>query len=113
MSTDIHNNLIEILRLSWDNLDADLIEPFLAEDVHYSSWWALAEINNKEDYLIYLRERFQTFKDKGTKPLVKLGVNKNDGEYAVALQMGDEAPTLIRIKEEYGKIKEMWMQPAQ
>lgn len=113
MSSDIHNKLIGTLRQAWENLDANLIEPLLADDIHYSSWWAMVELNNKEDYLLYIRERFQTYRDKGAKPLVKLGVNKKDGEYAVALQMGDDVPTLIRIKEKNGRIKEMWMQPAE
>jgi hypothetical protein len=113
MSSDIHDKLIETLCLAWDNLDVGLIEPLLADDIHYSSWWAIVELYNKEDYLMYIHERFRIFKDKGTKPIVKLAVNKNDGEYAVALQMEDDVPTLIRIIEDKGKIKEIWMQPAE
>lgn len=113
MSTNQHNRLIETLRLAWEALDADIIEPILAEDLHYYSWWALIEMNSKQAYLTYLKERFQSYKSSGNKPLVKLGVNKNDGEYAVAIQFGDSVPILIRIIEREGKIKEMWMQPAE
>ena len=88
MSNEIHDHIIEILRLAWDTLDADLIEPLLAADLHYYSWWALVEFHCKEDYLSYIRERFQTYKESGKRPIVKIGVNKNDGEYAVALQFG-------------------------
>ena len=113
MSTNQHNRLVETLRLAWETLDADIIEPLLAEDLHYYSWWALKELSSKQDYLTYLKERFQSYKDSGNKPRVKLGVNKNDGEYAVAIQFGDGVPILIRIIEIGGKIKEMWMQPAE
>ena len=102
-----------MLRLAWEKLDVSLIEPILADDLHYYSWWTMVGLNKKEDYMSYVRERFDSYKKNGTKPLVKIGVNKNDGEHAVALQFGDEVPILIRIKEEGGLIAEMWMQPAE
>ena len=113
MTNDNHNKLVETLRLTWETLDTDLIEPALAEDLHYYSWWAMIEFHNKGEYLAYIKDRFQTFKKSGTRPLVKLGINKNDGEHAVAIQIGESAPILIRIKENHGMIKEMWMQPAE
>lgn len=113
MSSDCHINLIESLRHAWESLDADLIEPLLAENFHYYSWWVLVEINSKHDYLTYIRECFLSYKNNGTKPIVRLGVNKNDGEYAVAIQFSDGVPILIRIIEREGKVKEMWQQPAE
>ena len=113
MTNNLHIKLIEIIRSAWEHLDAGLIEPYLSDDLHYYSWWSMIDIHNKEAYMSYITDRFQTYKDTGTYPRVKLGINKNDGEYAVAIQFGDDVPTLIRIKEEGGKIKEMWMQPAE
>ncbi len=112
MSAVQHNRLIETLRLAWETLDADIIGPLLADDLHYSSWWALIELNSKQAYMTYIKGRFQTYLNSGIRPIVKLGVNKNDGEYAVAIQIGEELPYLIRIIEREGKIKEMWLQPA-
>ena len=113
MPFNSHKDLIESLRHAWESLDADIIEPLLAEDLHYYSWWALVEINSKNDYLAYIRERFLSYKNNGIKPIVKLGINKNDGEYAVAIQVGDDLPYLIRITENEGKIREMWIQPVE
>ena len=113
MSTDCHNKLIQVIRKAWEHLDAYIMEPYLSENIHYYSWWAMADIRNKDTYLAYITERFRTYKECDTKVIVKLGVNKNDGEYAVALQVEDDYPVLIRIKEENGMIKEMWMQPAE
>lgn len=113
MTSDSHNNLIESLRLAWETLDAGLMEPLLADDLHYYSWWALVEMNGKEKYLSYIRERFLAYKNRGTRIIVKLGVNKNDGEYAVAVQIEENPPYLIRIKENEGKIQEMWLQPVE
>ncbi|MBR1927211.1 MAG: hypothetical protein IJ840_05625 [Bacteroidales bacterium] len=113
MPSDSHNNLIESLRSAWESLDAGLMEPLLADDLHYYSWWALVEMNSKEEYLSYIRERFQAYKTRGTRIIVKLGVNKNDGEYAVAIQIEEDLPYLIRVKENGGKIQEMWIQPVE
>ena len=106
MSTDQHNRLVETLRLAWETLDADIIEPLLADNLHYYSWWALVEINSKDDYLAYIKERFKAYINIGIRPIVKLGVNKNDGEYAVAIQVGEDLPFLIRISEYDGKIQD-------
>ena len=74
----------------------------------------MVDFHSKASYLTYIIERFRSYRTSDTKPLVKLGINKNDGEYAVALQSDNgDIPVLIRIKEENGKIKEMWMQPAE
>ena len=113
MPNETHNNIIEILRIAWDTLDADLIEPLLADNLHYYSWWAMVEFHTKDDYMAYIRERFLTYGNNGARPIVKIGINRNDGENAVALQFGDGIPSLIRIKEESGKITEMWIQPAE
>ena len=112
-TSEKHDNLIEILRKAWESLDADMIEPLLAEDIHYSSWWTMVELHSKKEYLAYIKERFQTYSFSECRPLVKTGINKNDGERAVALQFGEGAPTLIRIKERDGLITEMWMQSAE
>ena len=112
MSSDIHNKLIEEIRRAWEELDADILEPYLSDDLHYYSWWAMVDFHSKASYLAYIVERFRSYKENGERFLVKLGINNNDGEYAVALQLGYDVPTLIRNKEENGKIKEMWMQPA-
>lgn len=113
MSTDSHNHLIESLRSAWESLDADIISPLIAEDLHYYSWWTLVEFNSKEAYLAYIKERFKAYINNGIRPIVKLGVNKNDGEYAVAIQVGEDLPFLIRIRERDGKIREMWIQPVE
>ena len=113
MTPKTRDQLIDALRQTWESLDPSLIEDVLANNLHYYSWWAMVEFNKREDYLIYLRERFLAYRRSDTHPIVKLGINKNDGEHAVALQFGDEVPILIRIKEENGMITEMWKQPAE
>ena len=110
---EIHNKLIAELCDAWEALNADLVEPLLADDLHYSSWWLMKETHTKDEYLDYLRGRFQSIRKSGDPLIVKMGVNRIDGEYAVAIQQGDGMPALIRIVEKNGKIKEMWMQAAE
>ena len=38
MSSDIYDKLIEEMRRAWEELDADIIEPYLSEDLHYYRW---------------------------------------------------------------------------
>ncbi len=112
MSSDRHNELIEAIRQAWERLDASSLEPYLSKDFHYYSWWALVEFHSREEYLSYIQERFRTYRDTGYRPIVKIGINRNDGEHAVAIQYGEDVPILIRVIEKDGRIKEMWMQPA-
>ena len=107
-----HEELIGALKEAWTKLDAEILAPLLADDLHYYSWWSLVELNSKEEYLTYIRERFKTYERSGLSPIVKIGINKNDGEQAVALQFDGDVPTLIRIKVINGRIAEMWIQPA-
>lgn len=109
-NSETHNHLVELLLDAWTSLDPNIIEPLLAEDLHYYSWWVMSEIHSKSEYMDYIRGKFTTLRESGNKPIVKLGISSENGEYAVALQQGDNAPALIRIEERDGKIKEMWMQ---
>ena len=109
-NSETHNHLVELLLDAWTSLDPNIIEPLLAEDLHYYSWWVMSEIHSKSEYMDYIRGKFTTLRESGNKPIVKLGISSENGEYAVALQQGDTAPALIRIEERDGKIKEMWMQ---
>lgn len=110
---EAHNSLVACLCDAWEALDADQIEPLLAEDLHYWSWWLMKETHTKKEYMEYIRGRFKAMKNSGEFPIVKIGVNRLDGEYAVAIQQGDSLPALIRIIEKDGKIHDMWMQAAE
>ena len=55
-----HDKLVMELCDAWESLDADKVEPLLTDDLHFSSWWLLKETNTKEEYMDYLRGRFQS-----------------------------------------------------
>lgn len=50
-NSEIHNHLVELLMDAWTSLDPNIIEPLLAEDLHYYSWWVMSEIHSKSEYL--------------------------------------------------------------
>ena len=45
--------------------DASIVEEYLANDMHYASYWVFQELTSKEDYLDYLRGKLQTMKNSG------------------------------------------------
>ena len=45
--------------------DASIIEDYLANNMHYASYWVFQELKSKEEYLDYLRGKLQTMKNSG------------------------------------------------
>ena len=50
-----------------NTLDAGVIEPFLADDFHYSSQWVFEEITSKQAYLDYIHPKLKAVRESGTK----------------------------------------------
>ena len=50
---------------AYQTYDASIIEDYLANDMHYASYWVFQELTSKEDYLDYLRGKLQTMKNSG------------------------------------------------
>lgn len=47
---------------AYTNYDASIIEPFLADDVHYASMWVFQELTSKSEYIDYLKGKLATMK---------------------------------------------------
>jgi hypothetical protein len=52
-------HLLTQVAKSWNNLDVSFIENLLAEDFIYESQWVIAPIQGKDDFLPYLKSKFQ------------------------------------------------------
>ena len=50
---------------AYQKYDASIIEPYLADDMHYASMWVFHEMTSKQEYLEYLTGKLQTMKSKG------------------------------------------------
>ena len=51
---------------AYQTYDTSIVEEYLANDMHYASYWVFQELTSKEDYLDYLRGKLQTMKNSGT-----------------------------------------------
>ena len=55
-----------------NHLNADLLEPILAEDFTYESQWVFAAMHGKENYMEYIRGKFETFRYGDNIPVAEL-----------------------------------------
>lgn len=70
------NNILHKVGKAWETLDANILEPYLDKDFHYSSDFVFTEISSREEYLYYLRRKFKVFSEEyGNDIKVKYGIN--------------------------------------
>ena len=70
------NNLIHQVGVAWRNLNVNDLAPYLDKDFHYTSDFVFTEISSKEEYLYYLKEKFQAFSEQhGNNIKVLYGLN--------------------------------------
>ena len=70
--------LIEQLQQAWNTLDVTCIEKSLDNDFEYGSQSVLSNIYGKENYLEYLKAKFEAIKLSGEKVTAKVGKYKNN-----------------------------------
>jgi hypothetical protein len=63
-----------LIALAWNRLDADVLDPFLADDVVYVSQHALMPLVGKLAVMEYLRDKMRTCHQSGTRMFAELGV---------------------------------------
>ena len=102
--------LIEKIALCWQRLDADIIEPFLDKDFHYTSDAVFYEMSSRFEYINYLRAKFERLKD-GSNPIgVQIGRMDGTNDFALLLHQGAyNQSLLITIKVNDGRITHMRM----
>ena len=47
---------------AYTKYDASIIEPYLADNMHYASMWVFEELTSKQEYMDYLVGKLQTMK---------------------------------------------------
>ena len=79
----MHNNRLNkkeaatILAKAWNNLDASLIEPYIAEDIIYWSQQVLTDMTGKKAVMNYLTDRMETIrKSSDDRVFAELGETK-------------------------------------
>ena len=102
--------LIEKVALCWQNLDGDIIEPYLDKDFHYTSDAVFYEMSSRREYMNYLRGKFERLKD-GSNPIgVQIGRMDGTNDFALLLhQSAYNQSLLVTIKVNEGRITSMRM----
>ena len=102
--------LVEKVALSWQNLDADIIEPYLDKDFHYTSDAVFYEMSSRREYMGYIRAKFDRLKD-GSNPIgIKIGRMDGTNDFALLLHQGAyNQSLLITIQVNDGRITYMRM----
>lgn len=90
-----HKQLIEKTALCWQNLDADIIEPYLDKDFHYTSDAVFYEMSSRREYMNYLRGKFERLKD-GSNPIgIRIGRMDGTNDFALLLHQGAYNQSLL------------------
>jgi len=102
-----------ILAKAWNNLDASLIEPYIAEDIIYWSQQVLTDMTGKKAVMNYLTDEMETIrKSPGDRVFAELGETKpypmapHPVEPCVILARGhkDNVGALALLRIEFDKI---------
>jgi len=101
-------NMTEILCQTWRNMDADILEPYLDESFKYNSVWVGSTMNGKDDYLQYLRGKFDTFKKTNSCPVIDV-INENGFELPHFVQ--GEVEGVLDYQQNEGKFTSILMRP--
>jgi len=96
------------------NLSADYLEPFLADDFHYSSAWVEEVLTTKKRYLDYIRPKLESIRCSGDRVWAEMSwLPDSRGSYLVMAQ-GDQENIVgtVWAQVEGGKIKRIDMRQA-
>ena len=94
---------------AWNKLDTSIIAPFLKDEFHYSSFYVFAEIKSKDEYLNYLRGKFQAIKTSGSKVVANVIPNRD----LIRLIQNDSRVAVLDVKLDGGLIARADMMPPE
>lgn len=100
--------MTEVLCQTWRKLDADILEPYLDESFKYNSVWVGSTLNGKNDYLKYLRGKFDTFKKTDSCPMIDV-IKENGVELPHFVQ--GEVEGVLDYQQKEGKFTSILMRP--
>ncbi len=109
--TEKHLPLIDIIVSTWKKLDADIIASYLSDTFRYNSAWISNTITGKDEYLSYLRKKFETIKRSGDCPSVDV-IDENGFSFPHIKQIGTGADSILAYWQVNGKIERMFMKPT-
>lgn len=106
-STD--KELAEIYTKAWADLDVSELPPILDKDFHYDSDVVFDDMASREEYMEYLKGKFNTLRRTKSITKVQLGRNGESGDWATIIKQiqNDGSPIVCGffIKCSHGLIK--------
>jgi hypothetical protein len=95
---------------AWNNLDAEVMEQYLADDLKYSSFWVFQTMQTKEEYLDYFRGKFERLRTIGETINAKIETI-NGKKVPIIKQSSSDVVVGLSITIKDDKISEMYMMP--
>ena len=111
MNNEVKKKITEIVCKAWNELDASLLESILSDDFEYISVWVLETMKGKENYIDYLKGKFDAIKKTGNKVDAGIVFQSKIDEYVVAIGQDGIRDAALQIWAKGGKITHMWMRP--
>ena len=109
-TNDTPKSLIYVVVSAWQKLDADLLAPYLSDSFKYNSVWVSDTLVGKDNYLEYLRGKFETLRKSGQGPIVD--VIDEFGISRPHLKQEDTGvESILDLEENEGHIVRMLMRP--
>lgn len=109
METDIE--LANIVCQAWNGLNAELLEAYISDNFVYESVWVLETMHGKEEYLGYLRGKFNAIKSSGSVVKAIVYYQEAIDKHVVVLSQDGTRESSIELFVEDGLIVKMWMRP--
>ena len=104
------DSLTDILVATWNTLNLDLLSSYLADDFQYNSVWISNTMKGKEQYLAYLRGKFETLKKSGDIPIADV-IDESGYLRPRIRQQGIGVESVLDVIEKDGKITRLLMRP--
>jgi hypothetical protein len=104
------DSMTDILVATWNTLNVDLLASYLAKDFQYNSVWVSNTIKGKEQYLTYLRGKFDALKKSGDVPIADV-IDESGYLRPRIRQQGLGVELVLDVVEEDGKITRILMRP--
>lgn len=104
-----HDELVFFYAEAWKRLDANILEPFLDEDFTYKSQWVAAKMSSKNEYISYLKGKFEAIKKSGSKINVSISESDLTGLTQLQLVQDGRSYVVIDVKTNNEKIISAYM----
>lgn len=101
-------DLTSILCQTWQKLDTNILEPFLDDNFKYNSVWVGRTLEGKDEYLHYLKGKFDTLRKTGSCPIVDV-INEFGAKLPHLRQGNIEA--VLDYEQNNGKLTHILMRP--